>query len=55
MTDFTPSTQIDDTEKPSTARRAYVEPTITFSSAYNGPEGKSSIRSSERYPSVGPS
>lgn len=47
MTDFTPSTQIDDTEKPSTARRAYVEPTITFSSAYNGPEGKAFVSAIE--------
>ena len=41
MTDFTSVTQIDNSEKPSTERRAYIAPAITYASADSGPEGKS--------------
>ncbi|MFD1507954.1 hypothetical protein [Lacimonas salitolerans] len=54
MTDFTPPAQIDDTEKPSTARRAYIAPTITFASADKGPEGKA-YHSYEQEDIFGPS
>tara|TARA_R100000935_G_scaffold57753_1_gene92468 strand:- start:13593 stop:13772 length:180 start_codon:yes stop_codon:yes gene_type:complete len=40
MTDFTYDTQIDNSEKPSTERRAYIAPAITYASADSGPEGK---------------
>ena len=40
MTEFTSTTQTDDAETLSTARRAYIAPAITYASVDGGPEGK---------------